>query len=111
LFPALEAPHLAEYHAAPLASAPIAFALLFLERRQWLRFLLAALLVAAVKEEMALIGLMLGLAGVLVLIRDRKRSSQPAVYQSPLTNARISRPSIYPLSYPLTAIILCLAWF
>ena len=56
LFPALEAAHLAEFHAAPLAAAPIAFALLFLERRQWRRFVLAALLVAAVKEEMALVG-------------------------------------------------------
>ncbi len=70
LYPALEAAHLAEFHAAPLAAAPIAFALLFLERRQWLRFLLATLLVSAVKEEMALVGVMLGAAGVMVVWRD-----------------------------------------
>jgi uncharacterized membrane protein len=70
LFPALEAAHLAEFHAAPLAAAPIAFALLFLERRQWRRFVLAALLVVAVKEEMALVGAMLGVAGLVVALHD-----------------------------------------
>src|SRR5262249_46817205 len=72
LFPALEAAHLAEFHAAPLAAAPIAFALLFLERRQWRAFFTVSLLVVAVKEETALIGVTFGLAGLFVALREKK---------------------------------------
>lgn len=102
LFPALEAAHLAEFHAAPLAAAPLAFALLFLERRQWRRFFVASLLVIAVKEEMALVGVMLGAGGVVVAILDGRR---------PTTDGRASSVLRPPSSVALSAMLLSLAWF
>ncbi len=61
LFPALEAANMAEFHAVPLAVLPILLALWWVERGAWGRFAIAALTVAAVKEDMALLAVMLGL--------------------------------------------------
>lgn len=104
LFPALEAAHLAEFHAAPLAAAPIAFALLFLQRRQWRRFVLAALLVAAVKEEMALVGVMLGLAGLIVALRDSRPRTLRSLILAPSAGFAGGIPSSFIL---LTSLL----WF
>ncbi|MCS7221182.1 MAG: DUF2079 domain-containing protein [Anaerolineae bacterium] len=60
LFPALEAANLAEFHAAPLAVLPILLALWYTEQGRWVRFTVASLVVAAVKEEMALLSFLLG---------------------------------------------------
>ncbi|MFZ2487918.1 MAG: DUF2079 domain-containing protein [Anaerolineae bacterium] len=61
LFPAVQAPITAEFHALPLAAPLILAALLALARGQWGRFVLFALLVAAVQEGAALLAAMLGL--------------------------------------------------
>ncbi|MER2599409.1 MAG: DUF2079 domain-containing protein [Caldilineales bacterium] len=61
LHPSLQAPITAEFHAMPLATPLIAFALLFSERSQWGRFLLMACLVALVQEGAALLTATLGL--------------------------------------------------
>ncbi len=99
MFPALEAAHLAEFHAAPLVTAPAAFALLFLHRRQWRRFVVAALLVVAVKEEMALAGAMLGLAGLAAAWRDANTAA-----------ARVKLAAL--ARHPATLVlVVALAWF
>ncbi len=59
-FPALQAAHLADFHAIPLATAPIAFAFWFAERRDWGKFLPAVGVLLTVKEEAALLACLLG---------------------------------------------------
>ena len=61
LAPALEAPLVSDFHALPLAVPLIGWALWTIERRQWARFVLAALLIASVQEGLALLTVMLGL--------------------------------------------------
>lgn len=61
LFPALEAANLTEFHAAPLMVAPMLLALYYARQGRYGRMWLWALLVMAVKEEMPLLTLMLGL--------------------------------------------------
>lgn len=61
LFPALQAAHLADFHAIPLATAPVAFAFWFAERRDWRKFLLSVGLLLIVKEEAALLAFLLGM--------------------------------------------------
>ncbi len=101
MFPALEAAHLAEFHAAPLAVVPIAFALLFLERQQWRRFFVAILFVIAIKEEMALIGFMLGIAALVVAAREKFTSSLPHVQG----RARLG------IRWATLIVLISLAWF
>jgi uncharacterized membrane protein len=72
LFPALEAANMAEFHAAPLAVLPIAWALWYVEQSKWGRFAVACLAVAAIKEEMALLSFLLG-AWAIVYRRDGRR--------------------------------------
>lgn len=60
LFPALQAANLADFHAIPLAAAPIAFAFWFAERRDWPKFLLVAGILLLVKEDAALLAFLLG---------------------------------------------------
>lgn len=63
LAPSLEAANMAEFHAAPLAVLPIAIALWGIERGSRAQYLVACIALAAVKEEMALMSIMLGLWG------------------------------------------------
>ncbi len=60
LSPPLEAANLAEFHAVPLGVLPILLALWWAEQGRWGRFAAACLVTAAVKEEMALLSVMLG---------------------------------------------------
>ena len=60
LAPQLQSAILTEFHAVPLAAPLILWALWSVERRRWLQFAIAALLVAAVKEETALLAAGLG---------------------------------------------------
>ncbi len=71
LFPALEAANMAEFHAVPLAVLPILLALWWAEQRAWGRFAIAALLVTATKEDMALLGVLLGGWAVVRALSDR----------------------------------------
>lgn len=76
LYPALQAANVAEFHALPLATPMILFALLFAQRRRWGGFAAAALLLAAVQEGTALLTAMLGLyalvSGALIWRRNRR---------------------------------------
>ncbi|MFO7633075.1 MAG: DUF2079 domain-containing protein [Caldilinea sp.] len=60
LTPQLQSALLTEFHAAPLAVPLILWAFWAVDARRWWQFLIAALLVAAVKEEMALLAAGLG---------------------------------------------------
>ncbi|MFM7175741.1 MAG: DUF2079 domain-containing protein, partial [Caldilinea sp.] len=60
LAPQLQSALLTEFHAAPLAAPLILWAFWAVDARRWRQFLAAALLVAAVKEEMALLSAGLG---------------------------------------------------
>jgi len=64
LAPQLQSALLTEFHAAPLSVPLILWALWSVERRRWLQFAVAALLVAGVKEEMALLAAGLGVWAV-----------------------------------------------
>lgn len=61
MFPALQAANLAEFHAVTFAPAPLMFAFNYGQERAWKRFALFALIALAVKEDMALLVLMLGI--------------------------------------------------
>lgn len=60
----LQSAVLTEFHAAPLAAPLILWALWAVEAQRWRQFAVAALLVAAIKEEMALAAALLGLWAV-----------------------------------------------
>ncbi|HEY65892.1 MAG TPA: DUF2079 domain-containing protein, partial [Caldilineae bacterium] len=76
LFPALEAANMAEFHAVPLAVLPILLALWWVEEGAWGRFAIAALTVAAVKEDMALLAVMLGLWATARALRSSSGSAK-----------------------------------
>ncbi|MFN3332820.1 MAG: DUF2079 domain-containing protein, partial [Caldilinea sp.] len=61
LAPQLQSALLTEFHAAPLAVPLILWAFWAVDARRWGQFIVAALLVAAVKEEMALLAAGLGI--------------------------------------------------
>jgi uncharacterized membrane protein len=61
LLPALQAANLTEFHAVPLAVAPLLFAFYFIEEERPGWAWLAALIALSVKEEITLLVLMLGL--------------------------------------------------
>lgn len=68
----LQSAVLTEFHAAPLAAPLILWALWALERLRWGRYAVAVILLALVKEEMALVAFMLGLWGIWQGWRARK---------------------------------------
>ncbi|RME83732.1 MAG: DUF2079 domain-containing protein, partial [Caldilineae bacterium] len=107
LFPALEAANLSEVHAIPFAVPLILAALWFIESRQWWRFLAAALLVAAVKEEAALLAVMLGLYALWRTRRDPLEPTQPT-YPDPFAPRKRQIP---PVLLALAVVFLSLAWF
>jgi len=89
LVPALEAPLVSDFHALPLAVPLIGWAFWTIERRQWTRFVLAALLLASVQEGMALLTAMLGLyATARTLLARPGADSRPAAPGEPDTQAR-----------------------
>ncbi|MBK8051436.1 MAG: DUF2079 domain-containing protein [Anaerolineales bacterium] len=60
LAPQLQSAVLTEFHAAPLAAPLILWAFWAVDARRWMQFVVAALLLALVKEEMALLAAGLG---------------------------------------------------
>jgi len=65
LFPALQASNLTEFHAVPLAVAPLLFTFYFIERENPWGMWISALVALSVKEEIALLVFMMGLYAVL----------------------------------------------
>lgn len=100
LYPPLQAANVAEFHALPLATPFILFAFLFTARGQWIGFVLAALLVAAVQEGTALLAAGLGLYALALGLAQRRRQSAGA---SPALRA--------PLVAGLVVLVAGLAWF
>ncbi len=70
LFPALQAANLTEFHAVPLAVAPLLFAFHYIEEGKYRGVWPCALLALSVKEEIALLVFMVGLY-VLFVRRER----------------------------------------
>ncbi|MEZ4716811.1 MAG: DUF2079 domain-containing protein [Caldilineaceae bacterium] len=69
LAPQLQSAVLTEFHAAPLAVPLILWAFWAVDARRWGQFAVAALLTAAVKEEMALLAAGLGVGAVAGMVR------------------------------------------
>ncbi len=65
LLPQLQAANLTEFHAVPLAVAPLLFTVLFIEEEKPLGMWVAGVLALSVKEEIALLVFMLGLYAVI----------------------------------------------
>ncbi|MBM3129392.1 MAG: DUF2079 domain-containing protein [Chloroflexi bacterium] len=61
MFPALQAANLAEFHAVTFAPAPLMFAYNYGEERAWKRYAFFSLIALAVKEDIALLVLVMGL--------------------------------------------------
>jgi uncharacterized membrane protein len=98
LSPQLQSAVLTEFHAIPFAAPLIVWAFWAAEKRRWRQFFVAALLVATVKEEAALLAAGLGFwYWVLDISRARRR-------QHPIPNTQ------YPF-LPLLVAGLSLAWF
>ena len=102
LDPHLQSALLTEFHAIPLAVPFVLWALWAVEARRWRQFVVAAVLLALVKEEAALLAALLGLWAIWRAFHQRRSSPRPP--------ALYSRP---PIPYlPGAAIFLVgLAWF
>ena len=103
LYPALQAANVAEFHALPLATPIILFALLAAQRRRWGWFALLALLVAGVQEGTALLAAMLGIYAMAIGGLDwwRSRSSGGAPHSVTLV----------PIALGALVVAASLAWF
>jgi len=124
MVPALQAANLTEFHAIPLAVPFVLFAFWFAERGHWVRFSIACLLLLAVKEEAALLALMMGLYVALRplaprLLRRRRVSEvaasdapdQIAPPASPIAPTIPQRASHAPLVFGAATVVLSAVWF
>ncbi len=111
LAPQLQSALLTEFHAAPLAAPLILWAFWAVDTRRWVHFALAAVLVALVKEEMALLAAGLGawamwrfwISDLRFTIGD---SEQLALSASPRPRVPAS-----PLLAAAAVVVFSLAWF
>ncbi len=102
LFPALQAANLAEFHAVTFAPAPLLFAFHYAEERAWKRYALFSLIALAVKEDIALLVLAMG---VYFAVKD----------QFQVSGSKSLRPEMWNLKrlnlYPAAIAALAAAWF
>ena len=77
LAPQLQSALLTEFHAVPLAVPLILWALWSVEARRWWQFTVAAILVAMVKEETALLAALLGLWAIWRAVVVRRSNADP----------------------------------
>jgi uncharacterized membrane protein len=117
LAPQLQAAVLTEFHAIPLAVPLILWAFWAVEHGRWGQFAIAALLVASVKEEAALLGAGLGVWAMWRIAVSRwqlavSRRPQAADGRTHNTHYRL-RITDYrlPLVIALTVTLLSLLWF
>ncbi len=97
LSPPLQSAVLTELHAIPFAAPLIVWAFWAAEKGRWRQFFIAALLVAAVKEEAALLAAGLGIWGI---------------WRSAIRNTRYAiRLPVPNLRSPISILLLSLAWF
>ncbi|MFZ1753878.1 MAG: DUF2079 domain-containing protein [Caldilineaceae bacterium] len=97
LSPQLQSAVLTEFHAIPFSAPLIVWAFWTVEKRRWRQFFVAALLLAAVKEEAALLAAGLGVWGIW--------RNTYAIRHSPFA-IRLSN-----LQSPISILLLSLAWF
>lgn len=107
LSPQIQNALLTEFHAAPLAVPFILWAFLSAEREKWGQFAAAALLVASVKEEMALLAAGLGLWGGWRFFFGRWGFGKGDERLSSQNRIRGSSTYLIPLAVTLTSLL----WF
>jgi uncharacterized membrane protein len=105
LFPALQAANLAEFHAVTLASAPLMFAYNYGEEKAWRRYALFSFIALMVKEDIALLVMMMGL---FFAFKSTVDSSQSADKRFVI---RFLRFTFYVQPVPLIGAIISIAWF
>ncbi len=108
LAPQLQSAILTEFHAIPLSVPLILWAFWAVERQRWWQFALAALLVASVKEEAALLAAGLGAWGLWQVAGgkvDEGRRTKDEGHRSPFTIHHL------PFTISLTVTFLSLFWF
>jgi len=124
LAPQIQSAVLTEFHAVPLAAPLILWALWAIEVRRWKQFSVAALLVASVKEETALLAALLGMWAIWQAWRQSRddaadRSKLPSP-QAPTAAAltgdaamarRLERPPTPGVWWGGSVAILSLLWF
>lgn len=102
LFPALQAANLTEFHAVTFAPAPLMFAYNYGQERAWKRFAFFALIALAVKEDMALLVLTMGIYFAL-----------KNLFQ--VSSFKLLKPATWGLRqiewYPAIISVIALAWF
>ncbi|MCB0045190.1 MAG: DUF2079 domain-containing protein [Caldilineaceae bacterium] len=108
LAPQLQSALLTEFHAAPLAAPLILWALLSIERRRLAQFAAAALLLAAVKEEMALAAAGLG---VWAMIRFKIEDLRLKIGQRASREGTLPIFNLQSLIIPAFVTIAALVWF
>jgi uncharacterized membrane protein len=110
LAPQLQSALLTEFHAAPLAVPLILWVFLAVDARRWGQFVIAALLVATVKEEMALLAAGLGMWAMWRgwwEWRERNQAKVPSLSDLPPPTRSLRTPLIA----GATVTILGLLWF
>ena len=108
LTPHLQSAVLTEFHAAPLAVPLILWAFWSVDRARWRQFIVAALLVAAVKEEMALLAAGLGVWAIWSALRPSVLNAR----SSPRTIAsNVRRANAAGLWAGTGVIVVALVWF
>lgn len=75
MFPALQAANLAEFHAVTFAPAPLMLAYNYGQERAWKRFALFALIALAVKEDIVLLVLAMGIYFALQTTNARQQTT------------------------------------
>jgi len=105
LFPALQAANLAEFHAVTFAPAPLMFAYNYGEERAWKRFALFALIALAVKEDMALLVVMMAAFFAIKSTADSRQSTDKQI------TIHVLRFTIRLQIIPALIVIASIAWF
>ncbi|MGL4650287.1 MAG: DUF2079 domain-containing protein, partial [Caldilineaceae bacterium] len=116
LAPQLQSAVLTEFHAVPLAAPLILWALWAVEVRRWGHFGIAALLVASVKEETALLAALLGIWAIWRAwgeLRADRQADLTAPTEAAVWPAarRFARPTSPGFVWGAAIAIVSLAWF
>ncbi|MCB0129723.1 MAG: DUF2079 domain-containing protein, partial [Caldilineaceae bacterium] len=108
LTPHLQSAVLTEFHAAPLAVPLILWAFWAVERARWRQFILAAVLVAAVKEEMALLAAGLGVWATWSVLRPSIFGAQTRHHRREFTARQADLAGLWA---GVGVIVVALVWF
>ena len=116
LNPALQAAVLTEFHAIPLAVPLILWAFWAVETERWGQFIVAALLVACVKEEAALLAAGLGVwamwrGGLGAKSKGQGAGSKGHATRNTISDFRLPTSDLRPLIAGSAVLVLSLLWF